>query len=139
MSFPHLADAPAEGVIAVTPSLPLRRYARYLAQILFAVVAEQAPLPTAPSPTLRRHLPHAVQPEPLFAPVAVADTRQPVQRVVHAFLSPRCWQNWTVMTAKELTLAGDWLTRSGLFGQSLNIELLPGKMVIWAEQGVMLA
>ncbi|WP_425428668.1 SymE family type I addiction module toxin [Brenneria roseae] len=43
------------------------------------------------------------------------------------------------MTAKELTLAGDWLTRSGLFGQSLNIELLPGKMVIWAEQGVMLA
>ncbi|WP_318841717.1 SymE family type I addiction module toxin [Brenneria izbisi] len=30
----------------------------------------------------------------------------------------------------ELTLAGDWLTRCGLLGQSLNIELLPGKMII---------
>ncbi|MCG8711022.1 SymE family type I addiction module toxin [Brenneria sp. 4F2] len=33
----------------------------------------------------------------------------------------------------ELTLAGDWLTRCGLLGQSLKIELLPGKMIIRAE------
>ncbi|MFP1815579.1 hypothetical protein ACLEC2_07190 [Lonsdalea quercina] len=39
----------------------------------------------------------------------------------------------------ELYLAGDWLTRCGLLDQSLNIEPLPGKMVIRAEQGVMLA
>ncbi|WP_254902661.1 SymE family type I addiction module toxin [Lonsdalea britannica] len=39
----------------------------------------------------------------------------------------------------ELTLAGDWLTRCGLPNQSLNIELLPGKMIIRAEFGVMLA
>ncbi|EHD20426.1 MULTISPECIES: SymE family type I addiction module toxin [Brenneria] len=39
----------------------------------------------------------------------------------------------------ELTLAGDWLTQSGLPGQSLNIELMPGKMIIRAEFGVMLA
>ncbi|RLM17795.1 hypothetical protein BIY29_18900 [Brenneria alni] len=39
----------------------------------------------------------------------------------------------------ELYLAGDWLTRSGLPGQSLNIELLPGKITIRAEQEVMLA
>ncbi|WP_342752524.1 SymE family type I addiction module toxin [Brenneria roseae] len=39
----------------------------------------------------------------------------------------------------ELTLAGDWLTRGGLLGQSLNIELLPGKMIIRAERRIMLA
>ncbi|MEE3653105.1 MULTISPECIES: SymE family type I addiction module toxin [unclassified Brenneria] len=39
----------------------------------------------------------------------------------------------------ELYLAGDWLTRNGLLRQSLNIELMPGKMIIRAEFGVMLA
>lgn len=39
----------------------------------------------------------------------------------------------------ELTLAGDWLTQSGLLRQSLNIELMPGKMIIRAESGVILA
>ncbi|MEI7327085.1 SymE family type I addiction module toxin [Pectobacterium carotovorum] len=39
----------------------------------------------------------------------------------------------------ELTLAGDWLTLSGLLGQSLRIEGLPGKITIRAEQGTMLA
>ncbi|PWC19357.1 type I addiction module toxin, SymE family [Brenneria nigrifluens DSM 30175 = ATCC 13028] len=39
----------------------------------------------------------------------------------------------------ELTLAGDWLTRCGLLGRSLEIELLPDKMIIRAEQGSMLA
>ncbi|PWC19361.1 hypothetical protein DDT54_22265 [Brenneria nigrifluens DSM 30175 = ATCC 13028] len=39
----------------------------------------------------------------------------------------------------ELYLAGDWLTRCGLLGQSLNIELLPGKMIIRVEFGVILA
>ncbi|WP_328820750.1 hypothetical protein [Pectobacterium carotovorum] len=38
-----------------------------------------------------------------------------------------------------LTLAGDWLTLSGLLGQSLRIEGLPGKITIRAEQGTMLA
>ncbi|OSN01545.1 hypothetical protein AU510_17330 [Lonsdalea britannica] len=33
----------------------------------------------------------------------------------------------------ELTLAGDWLTRCGLLGRSLNIEPLPGKIIIRAE------
>ncbi|MBI0473485.1 SymE family type I addiction module toxin [Pectobacterium parmentieri] len=39
----------------------------------------------------------------------------------------------------ELTLAGDWLTQSGLLGQPLSIEVLPGKITIRAEQGSMLA
>ncbi|MCA6939343.1 SymE family type I addiction module toxin [Pectobacterium versatile] len=39
----------------------------------------------------------------------------------------------------ELTLAGDWLTLSGLLGQPLRIEGLPGKITIRAEQGTMLA
>ncbi|GKW26815.1 hypothetical protein PEC311524_44090 [Pectobacterium carotovorum subsp. carotovorum] len=39
----------------------------------------------------------------------------------------------------ELTLAGDWLTQSGLPGQPLRIEVLPGKIVIRAEVGTMLA
>ncbi|MEQ9971525.1 hypothetical protein ABRP72_20390 [Pectobacterium carotovorum] len=39
----------------------------------------------------------------------------------------------------ELTLAGDWLTLSGLLSQSLRIEGLPGKIIIRAEQGSMLA
>ncbi|WP_323642161.1 SymE family type I addiction module toxin [Pectobacterium carotovorum] len=39
----------------------------------------------------------------------------------------------------ELTLAGDWLTLSGLLGQPLRIEVLPGKIVIRAEVGTMLA
>ncbi|UVO07438.1 type I toxin-antitoxin system SymE family toxin [Pectobacterium polonicum] len=39
----------------------------------------------------------------------------------------------------ELTLAGDWLTLSGLLGQSLSIEGLPGKIIIRAEVGNMLA
>ncbi|MFP9231206.1 SymE family type I addiction module toxin [Pectobacterium cacticida] len=39
----------------------------------------------------------------------------------------------------ELTLAGDWLTLSGLPGQPLSIEVLPGKITIRAEQGNMLA
>ncbi|MEQ9861983.1 type I toxin-antitoxin system SymE family toxin [Pectobacterium cacticida] len=34
----------------------------------------------------------------------------------------------------ELTLAGDWLTLSGLPGQPLMIEVLPGKITIRAEQ-----
>ncbi len=38
-----------------------------------------------------------------------------------------------------LTLAGDWLTLSGLIGQPLNIDVLPGKIVIRAEAGTMLA
>ncbi|WP_113633063.1 SymE family type I addiction module toxin [Pectobacterium peruviense] len=39
----------------------------------------------------------------------------------------------------ELTLAGDWLTQSGLLGQSLSIEVRLGKITIRAEQGSMLA
>ncbi|MBN3053802.1 SymE family type I addiction module toxin [Pectobacterium brasiliense] len=38
-----------------------------------------------------------------------------------------------------LTLAGDWLTQSGLLGQPLSIKVLPGKITIRAEQGSMLA
>ncbi|MEH0834603.1 SymE family type I addiction module toxin [Pectobacterium cacticida] len=38
-----------------------------------------------------------------------------------------------------LTLAGDWLTLSGLPGQPLIIEVLPGKITIRAERGSMLA
>ncbi|RRO04170.1 SymE family type I addiction module toxin [Pectobacterium aquaticum] len=39
----------------------------------------------------------------------------------------------------ELTLAGDWLTQSGLLGQPLMIEVLYGRIIIRAEQGTMLA
>ncbi|KHN55073.1 SymE family type I addiction module toxin [Pectobacterium fontis] len=39
----------------------------------------------------------------------------------------------------ELTLAGDWLTQSGLLDQLLMIEVLPGKITIRAEVGNMLA
>ncbi|MBN3063199.1 type I addiction module toxin, SymE family [Pectobacterium aquaticum] len=39
----------------------------------------------------------------------------------------------------ELILAGDWLTQSGLLGQPLIIEVLPGKITIRAERGSMLA
>ncbi|MCA6927709.1 SymE family type I addiction module toxin [Pectobacterium versatile] len=39
----------------------------------------------------------------------------------------------------ELTLAGDWLTQSGLPGQSLRIDVLPDKITIRAEMGAMLA
>ncbi|RRO02045.1 SymE family type I addiction module toxin [Pectobacterium aquaticum] len=39
----------------------------------------------------------------------------------------------------ELTLSGDWLTLSGLLGQPLRIEVLPGRIIIRAEIGNMLA
>ncbi|CAG76310.1 conserved hypothetical protein [Pectobacterium atrosepticum SCRI1043] len=39
----------------------------------------------------------------------------------------------------ELTLAGDWLTQSGLPDQPLIIEVLPGRITIRAVQGNMLA
>ncbi|WP_323637354.1 SymE family type I addiction module toxin [Pectobacterium polaris] len=39
----------------------------------------------------------------------------------------------------ELTLAGDWLILSGLLGQQLMIEVLPGTIIIRAELGNMLA
>ncbi|POE17394.1 hypothetical protein BV923_22565 [Pectobacterium odoriferum] len=39
----------------------------------------------------------------------------------------------------ELTLAGDWLTQSGLLGQPLIIDVLPGRITIRAEQENMLA
>ncbi|MBN3063193.1 type I addiction module toxin, SymE family [Pectobacterium quasiaquaticum] len=39
----------------------------------------------------------------------------------------------------ELTLAGDWLTQSGLLDQPLMIDVLPGRITIRAEQGTMLA
>lgn len=38
----------------------------------------------------------------------------------------------------ELYLAGDWLTLSGLINRPLNIEVLPGRIVIRAEPGLML-
>ncbi|KGA38995.1 hypothetical protein BV921_23175 [Pectobacterium odoriferum] len=38
-----------------------------------------------------------------------------------------------------LTLAGDWLTLSGLLGKSLRIDVLPGRIIIRAEVGNMLA
>ncbi|WP_306440533.1 SymE family type I addiction module toxin [Pectobacterium polaris] len=38
-----------------------------------------------------------------------------------------------------MTLAGDWLTHSGLLGQPLMIEVLPGRITILAEVGNMLA
>ncbi|WP_409161749.1 SymE family type I addiction module toxin [Pectobacterium sp. B2J-2] len=43
------------------------------------------------------------------------------------------------LTGDELALAGDWLTQSGLLGQPLNIDVLPGKITIRAEQETMLA
>ncbi|POE07220.1 hypothetical protein BV921_20110 [Pectobacterium odoriferum] len=39
----------------------------------------------------------------------------------------------------ELTLAGDWLTLSGLLGQPLIIDVLPSRITIRAEQGTVLA
>ncbi|WP_413465611.1 SymE family type I addiction module toxin [Pectobacterium carotovorum] len=39
----------------------------------------------------------------------------------------------------ELTLAGDWLTLSGLLGQTLRIEVPPGKIIIRAEIETILA
>ncbi|AOR63411.1 SymE family type I addiction module toxin [Pectobacterium wasabiae] len=39
----------------------------------------------------------------------------------------------------ELTLAGDWLTQSGLLSQPLMIDVQPGEITIRAEQGTMLA
>ena len=39
----------------------------------------------------------------------------------------------------ELILAGDWLTQSGLLGQPLNIDVLPGRITIPAAMGTMLA
>ena len=39
----------------------------------------------------------------------------------------------------ELTLAGDWLTLSGLLKQPLMIEVLPSKITIRSEQGTILA
>ncbi|MDY4316916.1 SymE family type I addiction module toxin [Pectobacterium actinidiae] len=38
----------------------------------------------------------------------------------------------------ELTLAGDWLTLSGLLCKSLRIGVLSGKITIRAEVGTML-
>ncbi|MEH0875894.1 SymE family type I addiction module toxin [Pectobacterium cacticida] len=38
-----------------------------------------------------------------------------------------------------LTLAGGWLTQSGLLGLPLIIDVLPGKITIRAERGSMLA
>ncbi|KHN93115.1 hypothetical protein KKH3_31420 [Pectobacterium actinidiae] len=35
----------------------------------------------------------------------------------------------------ELILAGDWLTLSGLLGQPLMIDVLPGKITIRTEVG----
>ncbi|WP_323644799.1 SymE family type I addiction module toxin [Pectobacterium versatile] len=39
----------------------------------------------------------------------------------------------------ELTLTGDWLIQSGLLGQPLIVEVLPGRITIRAEQRTMLA
>ncbi|MCA7015367.1 type I toxin-antitoxin system SymE family toxin, partial [Dickeya dadantii] len=39
----------------------------------------------------------------------------------------------------KLTLAGDWLTQSGLLIPPFSIEALPGRIIIRAEPGVMLA
>ncbi|WP_342752584.1 SymE family type I addiction module toxin [Brenneria roseae] len=56
--------------------------------------------------------------------------------------SPRAYDNvgadW-VSDNGELTLAGDWLTQSGLVSQPLIIDVLPGKITIRAERGNMLA
>ncbi|MCL6327688.1 SymE family type I addiction module toxin [Pectobacterium polaris] len=46
--------------------------------------------------------------------------------------------NW-VEDNGTLTLAGDWLTQSGLLGQPLRIEALPSRITIRAELGTMLA
>lgn len=42
------------------------------------------------------------------------------------------------LTGDELAQVGDSLTRSGLLDHPLEIELLPGKMIIRAESGVCL-
>ncbi|ADM97668.1 hypothetical protein Dda3937_00825 [Dickeya dadantii 3937] len=39
----------------------------------------------------------------------------------------------------ELTLAGDWLTQSGLLTPPFNIEAQPGRIILRAEPGAMLA
>ncbi|MBP2835156.1 SymE family type I addiction module toxin [Dickeya zeae] len=39
----------------------------------------------------------------------------------------------------ELTLAGDWLTQSGLLTPPFSIEALPGRIMIRAEPDMMLA
>ncbi|WP_081979764.1 SymE family type I addiction module toxin [Dickeya chrysanthemi] len=39
----------------------------------------------------------------------------------------------------ELTLAGDWLTQSGLLTPPFSIEVLPGRIILRAEPDVMLA
>ncbi|UCZ77418.1 type I toxin-antitoxin system SymE family toxin [Dickeya zeae] len=39
----------------------------------------------------------------------------------------------------ELTLAGDWLTQSGLLTPPFSIETLPGRIMIRAGSGMMLA
>ncbi|RNM01812.1 type I addiction module toxin, SymE family [Dickeya undicola] len=39
----------------------------------------------------------------------------------------------------ELLLAGDWLTQSGLLTPQFSIEALPGRIIIRAEPGMMLA
>ncbi|MEI7376480.1 SymE family type I addiction module toxin [Dickeya chrysanthemi] len=39
----------------------------------------------------------------------------------------------------ELTLAGDWLTQSGLLTPPFSIEALPGRIILRAEPDVMLA
>ncbi|QQK73880.1 type I toxin-antitoxin system SymE family toxin [Pectobacterium versatile] len=38
-----------------------------------------------------------------------------------------------------MTLAGDWLTLSGLLGQPLMIDVHPSRITIRAEAGTMLA
>ena len=43
------------------------------------------------------------------------------------------------LTGDKLALAGDWLTLSGLLGQPLIVEVLPGKIIIRAEIETMLA
>ncbi|RNM21693.1 type I addiction module toxin, SymE family [Dickeya undicola] len=39
----------------------------------------------------------------------------------------------------ELTLAGDWLTQSGLLTPPFSIEALPGRIILRSESGAMLA
>ncbi|AUC44352.1 hypothetical protein D083_4004 [Dickeya solani RNS 08.23.3.1.A] len=39
----------------------------------------------------------------------------------------------------ELTLAGDWLTQSGLLNPPFSIEALPGRIIFRAAPGEMLA
>ncbi|KGA27738.1 hypothetical protein KU74_22380 [Pectobacterium brasiliense] len=56
----------------------------------------------------------------------------------------RLYRNGLILTRLNedngtLTLAGDWLTLSGLLNQPLSIDVLPGKITLRAEQGSMLA